>query len=51
MINELGDKPRQTNNKEQNMSRELELIVDFIAEGYTLEQAESLAEQKLRGDM
>lgn len=33
------------------MSRKLELIVDYIAEGYTLEQAENLAEQQLRGDM
>lgn len=31
------------------MSRELELIVDFIAEGYTFEQAESKAHEILEG--
>ena len=31
------------------MSRELELIVEFIAEGYTYDQAESKAHQILEG--
>lgn len=42
---------RQTNNKEQDMSRELELIVDKIAEGMTYEQAKSAVDEILRGEM
>lgn len=33
------------------MSQKLELIVDLIADGMTYEQAESRADEILRGDM
>lgn len=32
------------------MSQKDSLIIDLIVEGYTLEQAESVAEQRMRGD-